>query len=100
MKRSVVGQLKEVICFDQLGKELVKGGMNMLRARYMGDNQALLTPKEGVDMEALILHNKDWFDSVFCQRSTMDGNHYSGSQSFLDQVLWLTYLLVEQGLLR
>jgi len=65
MKRSVVGQLKEGIWFDQLGEELVKGGMNMVRARYMGDNLVLLTPKEGVAMEALILHNKDWFDSVF-----------------------------------
>jgi len=65
MKRSVVGQFKDVICFDQLGEELVKGGMNMLRARYLGDNLALLTPKEGEDMEALISYNKDWFDSVF-----------------------------------
>jgi len=65
MKRSVVGQLKEDMRFNQLGEELVKEGMNMVRARYMGGNLALLTPMEGVEMKDLILHNKSWFNSIF-----------------------------------
>lgn len=65
MERSVVSQFKEDISFDQVGEEFVKGGLNMLRVRYLGDNLALLTPKEGEDMEALLSYNKEWFNRVF-----------------------------------
>ena len=51
--------------FDKLSEEFVKGGMNTIRLRYMGDNLALLTPTEGVNMEELIKTNRGWFDSLF-----------------------------------
>jgi len=37
----------------------------MVRVRSLGDNLALLTPREGVNMKELIDLNKAWFESVF-----------------------------------
>jgi len=37
----------------------------MVRVRSLGDNLALLTPREGENMEELVQLNKEWFDSVF-----------------------------------
>ena len=65
MERSIIGQFKEDLSFEQLGEEFVKGGLNMVRVRYLGDNFALLTPIEGEDMNAIILCHKQWFDSTF-----------------------------------
>jgi len=44
MVSSVIGQFREELDFEQLSDEFVKGGMNMVRIRYMGDNLVLLTP--------------------------------------------------------
>ena len=43
MKNSLVGHFREELNFEELGEEFVKGGMSMVRVRYMGDNVALLT---------------------------------------------------------
>ena len=37
----------------------------MVRVRSFGDNVALLTPREGENMEELIKLNREWFDSFF-----------------------------------
>lgn len=37
----------------------------MIRVRSMGDNYALLTPREGDTMEELIQLNREWFDNIF-----------------------------------
>ena len=65
MEKSVVGQLKEVMNFDQMGEELVKEGLSRLRARSLGDNLTLLTPKEGEHARDIIKDNKEWFDGFF-----------------------------------
>ena len=65
MKNSLVGQFREELNFEELGEEFVKGGMSMVRVRYMGDNFALLTLREGSNLEELIDLNKAWFESVF-----------------------------------
>jgi len=51
--------------FENLGEEFVKGGMSMVKVRYMGDDLVLLTPPEGENMEELINLNKEWFESIF-----------------------------------
>ena len=65
MVKSVVGQLKEGMSVDQVGEELVKEGLHKLRARSLGDNLILLTPREGEHARDIIRDNKDWFDSFF-----------------------------------
>jgi len=65
MKNSVIGQFNVDLDFDQLGEGFVKGGMSMIKVRYLGDNLALLTPREGENMDDLIKLNKEWFESVF-----------------------------------
>jgi len=65
MEKSLVGQYNADMDFEQLGEEFVRGGMNMVRVRSLGDNLALLTPREGEDMEELVQLNREWFDSVF-----------------------------------
>ena len=65
MKSSVVGQFSIELDFEQLCKEFVKGGMNLIKVRYMWDNLALLTPRELECMEDLIKLNKECFESVF-----------------------------------
>jgi len=50
---------------DQLGEELVKGGLNMIRVRMLGDRLVLITPREGENMEDIINDNKEWFDDAF-----------------------------------
>jgi len=65
MEKTAIGQFNVDLDFDQLGEEVVKGGMNMIRVRSLGDNLALLTPREGENMEDLIKLNKECFDSVF-----------------------------------
>jgi len=65
MERSVVRKLRDDVDGDQLGEEIVKGGMNMFRVRSMGDNIVMLTPREGESMEVIFKQNVVWFDSVF-----------------------------------
>ena len=65
MEKSVVGQLKEGMDFDQLSEDLVKEGLNRLRARKLGDNLILLTPREGEKAKDIIKDNNEWFDNVF-----------------------------------
>jgi len=65
MVKSFVGKLGDGMDFDKLGEEIVKGGMSMVRARFLGDNLVLLTPREGEAMEDIMKLNKGWFDSVF-----------------------------------
>jgi len=65
MEKSVVGHLKEGMDFDQLSEDLVKEGMNRLRARMLGDNLILLTPREGEKARDIIKDNNEWFDNVF-----------------------------------
>jgi len=65
MKRSVVGTHGDGMDFDMLGEELVKGGMLMIRARFLGDNLVMITPREGEVMEVIMKNNKEWFDVVF-----------------------------------
>lgn len=64
MKYSMVGQFKEELSFEELEDEFLKGGMSMVRVRSLGDNLALLTPREEVNMKELIDLNKEWFESV------------------------------------
>jgi len=65
MERSVMGKLRDDLGVDQLGEELVKGGMNMVEMRSLGDNLVLLTPRAGENMEDVIKLNKEWIDNVF-----------------------------------
>jgi len=65
MQNSIIGQFFAQLDYDQLCEEFIKGGMKIIRVRYMGDNLALLTPREGERIEDLIMLNKEWFDSVF-----------------------------------
>ena len=37
----------------------------MVKVRYLGDNLALLTPREGERLDEIIALNKQWFESVF-----------------------------------
>ena len=67
LKTSVVGFLGEGMDFGMLGEELVKGGMSMVRARALGDNLVLLTPREGESMEVLLENNKEWFHAMFTE---------------------------------
>ena len=65
MKSSVVGHCIAGLGFEQLEEEFVKGGLNMVKVRSLGDNLALLTAREGENMEELIKVNREWFDSLF-----------------------------------
>jgi len=65
MENSAIGQLIPDIDFNKLCDEFVKGGMNMIKVRYMGDNLVLLTPREGDCIKDLIHLNKEWFESLF-----------------------------------
>jgi len=47
MEISVISQFNEELDFDQLEKEFLKGGMSMIKVRYLGDKLAMLMPREG-----------------------------------------------------
>jgi len=64
MVSSVVGKMLPDLDFSQLQEEFFKDGMSMVRVRYMGDNLALLTPREGECMDDISKLNKEWFHSV------------------------------------
>ena len=78
MENSVIGQFNEDLDFEQLEEEFLKGGMSMIKVRYLGDNLAMLTPREGDSMENLIYLNKDWFESVFDNINPWSENHVAG----------------------
>jgi len=65
MVSSVVGQMSPYINFSQLCEEFIKGGMSMVKVRFLGDNLVPLTPKQDERMDELINLNKEWFESVF-----------------------------------
>jgi len=65
MERSGIGQFKGALSYEQVGEEFLKGGFNMIQVRFIGDNFALLTPKEAEDLKAIVAENKQWFDGVF-----------------------------------
>jgi len=47
MSNNAVGWISSYLNYDLLCEEFVKGGMSMVKMRYMGDILILLTPKEG-----------------------------------------------------
>jgi len=63
--RSAVGWMSPDLTFDSLKEEFVKGGMNRVKLRFLGDNLVLLTPREGERMEEIFKLNKEWFLSLF-----------------------------------
>ena len=63
--KSVVGKLSDGFDEEYLGDELVKGGLNMIRVRKLGDRLHLITPREGENMDNIIKDHKEWFDEVF-----------------------------------
>ena len=63
----------------------MKGGMDMVKLRYMGDRLAMLTPREGESMEALIQLNKDRFENVFDYIEPWSENHVAGHK-----MVWVT----------
>jgi len=65
MVRSSIGQFKEDLSYDQVEEEFIKGGINWMQVRFLGDNLSLLTPKEGVVFETFYSDNQQWVDSVF-----------------------------------
>jgi len=65
MENSAIGQFNTELDFNQLGEKFLKGGMSMIKVRYLGDKLAMLTPRVGESLEDLIKLNKAWFDSVF-----------------------------------
>ena len=65
MVRSSIGQFKEELSYDQVEEEFIKGGINLMQVRFLGDNFSLLTPKEGADFETFYSDNQQWVDSVF-----------------------------------
>jgi len=65
MSTSAVGRMVSDLDFVSLSEEFIKGGMSMIKVRYLGDNFVLLTPREGERMEDIIKLNKSWFTSVF-----------------------------------
>ena len=65
LSKSVVGKLSAGMDEDQLGEEIVKGGLNTIRVRELGDRLVLITPREGENMEVIINDNKEWFDDAF-----------------------------------
>jgi len=54
MVNNMVGFLAVGISFKHLCEECVKGRMNMIKVRFMGDNMVLLTPRDGESMEDLL----------------------------------------------
>jgi len=65
MVRSSIGQFKEELSYDQVDEEFIKGGINLMQVRFLGDNFALLTLKEGMVFEMFYSDNQQWVDSVF-----------------------------------
>jgi len=47
MKHSFVGRLHNFDHLDSLNDNLILGGMNFLKARYLGDNMVLITSLDG-----------------------------------------------------
>ena len=84
MVTSVIGQFREEMDFEQLSDLFVKGGMSMVRIRYMGDNLVLLTSREGVNMEELVNLNKEWFKSVFLNIEPWTAEHVASHK-----VVWV-----------
>jgi len=65
LAKSAVGKLAGDMDFEKLEEELVKGGMSLVRARFLGDDLVLLSPVEGVAMEDVMKSNTAWFNNVF-----------------------------------
>ncbi|KAK7335224.1 hypothetical protein VNO80_27001 [Phaseolus coccineus] len=63
--RGVVGFIVADLSYNELYEEFIVGGMDMVKVRYLGDNMALLTPREGERMDDIIRLSKQWFESVF-----------------------------------
>jgi len=65
MESSTIGHMAQGMDFYQVNDELIKGGMSIIKIRYMGDNMVLLIPNEGERMEDIIKLNKECFEGVF-----------------------------------
>jgi len=65
MESIAISQTIPELDFSQICEEFIKGGMNIIKTRYMRDNLVLLTPTESDRMKDLIDMNKAWFKSVF-----------------------------------
>jgi len=65
LAKSVVGKLVGVMDYEKLEEEIVKGGMSMIKVRYLGDGLVLVSPAEGEIMEDIVRSNTGWFNNVF-----------------------------------
>lgn len=59
MKHSFVGRLHNFDHLDSLNDNLILGGMNFLKARYLGDNMVLITSLDGTQLTNIIEENKN-----------------------------------------
>ncbi|XP_068461571.1 uncharacterized protein [Phaseolus vulgaris] len=75
LEKSSIGQFNAELDFAHLEEEFVKGGMDMVRLRYMGDRLTLITPRVEESMKALFNLNKEWFDSIFDYIKPWSENH-------------------------
>ncbi|ESW29403.1 hypothetical protein PHAVU_002G067600 [Phaseolus vulgaris] len=57
LANSFVGTLCAGMDFNKLEEEIVKGGLSMVKARFMGDNMVLLSPTKGGDLANLMKQN-------------------------------------------
>ena len=62
----------------------MKRGMSVVRARFMGDNLVLHSPREGEAMENIMKLNKGWFESVFSSVSP-----WSFSSGASHRIVWV-----------
>jgi len=58
MTKSVVGCQSPDLNFDELCEEIVKEGMTMLKARYMGDNLVLIITSLNFPISITIIYMK------------------------------------------
>jgi len=65
MRNSMVGRMMSDWNFELFQEECIRGGMNMFKVAFLGDNLVLLTPKSNERMEDIVKVNNEWFDCFF-----------------------------------
>jgi len=58
LEESWVGFTEEYLPLEVVREELLQEGLGSLRARYLGDNQVLLTSLDGVKTSVVVEGNK------------------------------------------
>jgi len=100
LEGSWVGFTEEFVPLELVCEELLQEGLGSLRARYLGDNQVLLTGQDGVKTSVIVEGSRERLGKIFKAIEPWNGGKVADIKPFgsaVEEFLWLCGLRGASG---